>query len=224
LPDQRCAPKTDDSGAQRQATLFHGIGCTKIPHQNSGMKLVGYARVSTRDQTVALQHEALRNAGCEVIYDDVVSGRTQNRTGLDQALAALSPGDVLIVWKLDRLGRSMQHVVNTVLDLDRKGIGFRSLTEAIDLSGSTGKLLLSIFGWLAEVERDLTTERTKAGLAAAKRRGVKLGRKRKLSAKDVDHARRAIESGEETVAGMARILKVGRNTLGRAIRGILPSS
>lgn len=113
---------------------------------------------------------------------------------------------------------SMQHVVNTVLDLDRRGIGFRSLTEAIDLTSSTGKLLLSVFGWLAEVERDLTTERTKAGLAAAKRRGVKLGRKPKLTAADVDHARRMIESGAESVAGMARILKVGRNTLGRALK------
>lgn len=181
------------------------------------MKLVGYARVSTRDQTVALQREALVAAGCEVIFDDTVSGASQSRSGLSQALATLLPGDVLVVWKLDRLGRSMQHVVNTVLDLDRRGIGFRSLTEAIDLSSSTGKLLLSVFGWLAEVERDLTTERTKAGLTAAKRRGVKLGRKPKLSPADIAHARRVIESGEETVAGMARILKVGRNTLGRAL-------
>lgn len=181
------------------------------------MKLIGYARVSTRDQNVAAQREALLAAGCDTIFDDTISGSTQSRSGLDKALAVLVPGDVLVVWKLDRLGRSMQHVVNTVLDLDRRGIGFRSLTEAIDLTSSTGKLLLSVFGWLAEVERDLTTERTKAGLAAAKRRGVKLGRKPKLTAADVDHARRMIESGAESVAGMARILKVGRNTLGRAL-------
>jgi DNA invertase Pin-like site-specific DNA recombinase len=182
------------------------------------MKMIGYARVSTRDQNVAAQREALLAAGCETIFDDTISGSTKSRSGLDKAMAALVPGDVLVVWKLDRLGRSMQHVVNTVLDLDRRGIGFRSLTEAIDLTSSTGKLLLSVFGWLAEVERDLTTERTKAGLAAAKRRGVKLGRKPKLTAADVDHARRMIASGAESVAGMARILKVGRNTLGRALR------
>ena len=182
------------------------------------MKMIGYARVSTRDQNVAAQREALLAAGCETIFDDTISGSTKSRSGLDKAMAALVPGDVLVVWKLDRLGRSMQHVVNTVLDLDRRGIGFRSLTEAIDLTSSTGKLLLSVFGWLAEVERDLTTERTKAGLAAAKRRGVKLGRKPKLTAADVDHARRMSASGAESVAGMARIMKVGRNTLGRALR------
>lgn len=182
------------------------------------MKSIGYARVSTRDQTVDPQRQALLAVGCDPIFDDTISGTTKRRSGLDEALAALQPGDVLVVWKLDRLGRSMQHVVNTVLDLDRRGIGFRSLTEAIDLTSSTGKLLLSVFGWLAEVERDLTTERTKAGLAAAKRRGVKLGRKRKLTTIDVEHARRVIESGDETVAGMARILKVGRNTLGRALK------
>jgi DNA invertase Pin-like site-specific DNA recombinase len=182
------------------------------------MKMIGYARVSTRDQNVVAQREALLAAGCVTIFDDTISGTTKSRSGLNKAMAALLPGDVLVVWKLDRLGRSMQHVVNTVLDLERRGIGFRSLTEAIDLTSSTGKLLLSVFGWLAEVERDLTTERTKAGLAAAKRRGVKLGRKPKLNAADVAHARRLIDNGDETVAGMARILKVGRNTLGRALK------
>ena len=147
-----------------------------------------------------------------------MSGASRHRSGLDQALGQLAPGDVLVVWKLDRLGRSMQHVVNIVLDLDRRGIGFRSLTEAIDLTSSTGKLLLSVFGWLGEVERDLTMERTRVGLAAAKRRGVQLGRRRKLTVADVDHARRTIDAGEESVAGMARILKVGRNTLGRALK------
>ncbi len=182
------------------------------------MKLIGYARVSTRDQTAALQCEALRAAGCERVFEDTISGASRRRSGLDQVLGQLAPGDVLVVWKLDRLGRSMRHVVNLVLDLDERGIGFRSLTEAIDLSTPTGKLLLSVFGWLAEVERDVTLERTRAGLAAAKRRGVQLGRRHKLTAADVDHARRTIDAGEESVAGMARILKVGRNTLGRALK------
>lgn len=201
-----------------QGADFQGIACTKIQPQNVAMKMVGYARVSTRDQNVDAQRQALLAAGCDLVFEDTISGTTKSRSGLNQAMAALSSGDVLVVWKLDRLGRSMQHVVNTVLDLDKRGIGFRSLTEAIDLSSSTGKLLLSVFGWLAEVERDLTTERTKAGLAAAKRRGVQLGRKRKLTPNDVAHARRMIESDEQSVAGMARILKVGRNTLGRALR------
>lgn len=182
------------------------------------MKTIGYARVSTRDQNLDVQRQALLAAGCDVVFDDKASGASVDRSGLARALEAAAPGDVLVVWKLDRLGRSMQHVVNTVLDLDRRGVGFRSLTEAIDLQSSTGKLLLSVFGWLGEVERDLTVERTKTALDAARRRGVKLGRKRKLSATDIEHARRSIASGEQTVAGMARILKVGRNTLGRALK------
>ena len=182
------------------------------------MKIVGYARVSTRDQNLETQRHALLAAGCGSVFSDEASGASTARKGLEYALAALEPGDELVVWKLDRLGRSMQHVVNTVLDLQARGIGFRSLTEGMDLSSKTGKLLLSVFGWLGEVERDLTIERTRAALDAAKRRGVKLGRKPKLTMTDVAHARRTIDAGEETVAGMARILKVGRNTLGRALR------
>ena len=181
------------------------------------MKTIGYARVSTRDQSLAMQRQALVDAGCEVIHTDEASGALATRKGLQAALKGVQDGDTLVVWKLDRLGRSMRHVVTTVLDLDARGVRFRSLTESIDLGTSTGKLLLSVFGWLAEVERDLTIERTRAALAAAKRRGVKLGRRPKLNASDVDHARRTIAGGEETIAGMARILKVGRNTLGRAL-------
>lgn len=184
------------------------------------MKIVGYARVSRRDQKLDHQLEALKAAGCDPIFSDKATGATTARAGMVAALAALGPGDVLIVWKLDRFGRSMQSVVNMVLDLHARGIGFRSLTEGIDLNNQTGKLLLSIFSWLAEVERDRTIERTAAALATAKRRGVKLGRKPKLTAADVAHARRTIDAGEETVAGMARILKVGRNTLGRALSNV----
>ena len=179
--------------------------------------VVGYARVSTRDQSLETQRQALQKARCEAIYTDTASGASAARKGLREALSAVQAGDTLVVWKLDRLGRSMAHVVGTVLELNARGVGFRSLTEAIDLAAPTGKLLLSIFGWLAEVERDLTVERTRAALEAARRRGVKLGRRPKLTGADVDHARRAILRGEETVAGMARILKVGRNTLGRAL-------
>lgn len=182
------------------------------------MKTIGYARVSTREQSLAMQRQALVDAGCDVIHTDEASGALAIRKGLQAALKGVHASDTLVVWKLDRLGRSMGHVVATVLDLDARGVRFRSLTEAIDLGTPTGKLLLSVFGWLAEVERDLTVERTRLALAAARRRGVKLGRRPKLTSVDVDHARRVIASGEETVAGMARILKVGRNTLGRAIK------
>lgn len=183
------------------------------------MKLVGYARVSRRDQKLDLQLRALEAAGCAPIFTDKLSGASSARSGLALALKALDPGDELVVWKLDRFGRSMQSTVNTVLELHSRGIGFRSLTEGIDLKSQTGKLLLSIFGWLAEVERDRTIERTAAAIDTARARGVKLGRKRKLSPADVNHARRAIDAGEQTVSGMARILKVGRNTLGRALSG-----
>lgn len=132
------------------------------------MKTIGYARVSTRDQSLAMQRQALVDAGCDVIHTDEASGAVVGRKGLQTALRGVQDGNMLVVWKLDRLGRLMRHVVTTVLDLGT----------------STGKLLLSVFGWLAGVERDLTIERTRAAFAAAKRRGVE------LNASDVDHARR----------------------------------
>ena len=176
--------------------------------------MIRYARISIRDQDAATQRKALLSAGCEVFFDDTISGSTQSRSGPDKAMAVLAPGEELVVWKLDRLGPSMQLVVNTVVDLDRRGIRFRSLTKAIDFTSSTRKLPISVFGWLAEVERDLTTERTKAGLAAAKKRGVRLGRKRKLTGNDVAHTARLIESGEESVAGMAKIFEGWTQHLG----------
>ena len=181
------------------------------------MKKVGYARVSKRDQNLEVQRPILEAAGCDVIFTDKVSGMKTKRTGLDQALKSLEPGDELIVWKLDRFGRPMLWVMNTVLELHARGIKFRSLTEGIDLDTQTGKLVLSIFGWLGEVERERLIERTQAAIDTAKARGVKLGRKRKLTSSDVEHARRAIDTGEQTVTGMSQILKVGRNTLGRAL-------
>jgi DNA invertase Pin-like site-specific DNA recombinase len=193
------------------------IECTKNLPQNSRMKMIGYARVSRREQKLDLQLRALEAAGCDKIFTDKVSGATTARAGLTQMLKVLEPGDVLVVWKLDRFGRSMQSVVNMVLELHGRGIGFRSITEGIDLTSQTGKLLLSIFGWLAEVERDRTIERTAAAIETARSRGVQLGRKRILTPKDVAKARRLIEAGEETVSGMAKSLKVGRNTLGRAL-------
>src|SRR5919205_1097144 len=129
--------------------------------------LVGYARVSTLDQTLDLPNDALHGAGCERIFTDTISGAKSERPGLDEALRFVRPGDTLVVWRLDRLGRSLQHLIVTVGELAEKGVGFRSLTEQIDTTSSGGKLIFHVFGALAEFERDLIRERTHAGLAAA---------------------------------------------------------
>ena len=140
------------------------------------MALIGYARVSTQDQNLHLQKDALTKAGCEKIFTDTISGSTQERKGLDEALNFLRSGDTLVVWKLDRLGRTMKHLIDTVTQLKDKGIGFKSLTENIDTTTPGGKLIFHVFGSLAEFERDLIRERTQAGLVAARARGRNGGR------------------------------------------------
>src|SRR5437899_1292748 len=142
------------------------------------MALIGYARVSTQDQNLHLQKDALTKAGCEKIFTDTISGSTQERKGLDEALNFLRSGDTLVVWKLDRLGRTMKHLIDTVTQLKDKGIGFKSLTENIDTTTPGGKLIFHVFGSLAEFERDLIRERTQAGLLAARARGRRGGRPR----------------------------------------------
>src|SRR3954466_11684681 len=142
--------------------------------------LIGYARVSTNDQTLDLQQDALTKAGCEKIFTDTVSGATTERKGLDQALTKLRAGDTLTVWRLDRLGRSLPHLITTITSLEKQGIGFKSLTENIDTTTSGGKLIFHIFGALAEFERNLIRERTLAGLEAARARG-RTGGKPKLT-------------------------------------------
>src|SRR3954469_11479620 len=142
--------------------------------------LIGYARISTLDQTLALQQDALSAAGSEQLYTDTVSGSVTERPGLSQALSHLRAGDTLVVWRLDRLGRSLAHLIETVRQLHALGIGFRSLQEQIDTTTSGGKLVFHVFGALAEFERDLIRERTHAGLAAARRRGRLFGRPKVL--------------------------------------------
>ena len=127
--------------------------------------LIGYARVSTVEQTLALQEDALQAAGCAQVFTDTLSGAKAERPGLAQALAYLRPGDVLVVWRLDRLGRSLKGLIETLTLLDERGIGFKSLTEQLDTTTSGGKLIFHVFGALAEFERDLIRERTQAGLA-----------------------------------------------------------
>lgn len=178
---------------------------------------IGYARVSTGDQNLDLQEQALSAAGTARIFTDRVSGAATSRPGLDKALAALTTGDVLVVWRLDRLGRSLSHLITLVRDLGERGIGFRSLTEGIDTTTAQGKLVFHMMGALAEFERALISERTRAGLQAAKARGERLGRKPALIASQVEHARKLIQSGERP-ADVARSLQVGRATLYRALR------
>ena len=131
---------------------------------------IGYARISTDEQTLALQEDALSKAGCRKVYRDVASGVNAERPGLAQAREQFREGDTLVVWRLDRLGRSLQHLIETLTALDKQGIGFKSLTESIDTTTPGGKLIFHIFGALAEFERDLIRERTNAGLAAARGR------------------------------------------------------
>ena len=132
--------------------------------------LTGYARVSTHDQTLNLQQDALQKEGCTKIFTDTASGAKTERKGLDEALSYVRSGDTFVVWRLDRLGRSLPHLISTMTDLEERGIGFKSLTENIDTTTSGGKLIFHIFGALAEFERNLIRERTQAGLTAARER------------------------------------------------------
>lgn len=184
---------------------------------------IGYARVSTVDQNPALQHDALKAAGCEKIFADEVSGSVTVRRGLDRALAALEAGDTLVVWKLDRLGRSLSHLVNLIAELGARGVSFRSLSDPIDTTNAGGRLVLHIMGALAEFERSLIVERTQAGIRAAKKRGVHLGRPPVLDLAQVNHARALIEGGEFP-RDVARTMRVGKSTLYRALKAVESSN
>lgn len=180
---------------------------------------IGYARVSSDEQNLALQHDALQAAGCMTIFEDAgVSDAVEKRPGLDKAIASLNDGDVLVTWRLDRLGRSLPHLIELLETLKGKGCEFASLTEAMDTTSAGGKLIFHIMGALAEFERALIVERTLAGVAAARRRGQHIGRRKSLSLAQVDHARSMIASGKETPSGMADLLGVGRSTLWRALK------
>ena len=178
----------------------------------------GYARVSTDDQTPALQLAALKKAGCKTVFkDDGLAGATTKRSALLRCLKKLAPGDTLIVWKLDRLGRSLRDLITMLDELKQRGVKFRSLTEHIDTDTPTGRAMWQMIGLLAELERSHISERTRAGVKAAQRRGVKFGRKRKLTPQQLDHARALIEKGEHDRQGIAELFKVSRTTLYRAL-------
>src|SRR3954452_17351392 len=174
--------------------------------------LIGYARISTLDQTLALQQDALTQAGCEHIYTDTVSAVVTNRPGLTQAFSHLRLGDTLVVWRLDRLGRSLAHLIETVRELHGQGIGFRSLQEQIDTTTSGGKLVFHVFGALAEFERDLIRERTHAGLTAARARGRLFGRPKVLSPQRIKQLRTLAQDERTTVMEICQTLGISRAT------------
>ena len=195
------------------------VDCRKNLMHKAVMK-IGYARVSTDEQNLDLQIEALTEAGCDrIITDQAQSGAkaAETRAGFSEALELLGPADLLVVWKLDRVGRSIADLIHLLKLFGDRGIEFRSLTDGIDTTTAGGRLVFHIMGALAEFERDLIQERTKAGLRAAKKRGKRLGRPPALSTAQITHAKTVIETKRETVSGMAEILGVNRSTLQRAM-------
>lgn len=174
--------------------------------------LIGYARVSTLDQRLDLQQDALRAAGCERIFTDTASGAKTARPGLAAALDACREGDILVVWKLDRLGRSLPHLVETVQTLATRKVGFRSLHEQLDTTTSGGKLIFHLFAALAEFERDLIRERTTAGLTAARARGRKGGRPKGVDEKKRKAALALKRDPRYSVKEICDIVGISRNT------------
>jgi DNA invertase Pin-like site-specific DNA recombinase len=182
---------------------------------------VGYARVSTQDQTLDLQKDALEKAGCSKIFTDTASGAQTERKGLDEALSFLRLGDTLVVWRLDRSGRTLKHLIETVIGLSEKHIGFKSLTESLDTTTSNGRLIFNIFASLAEFERDLIRERTKAGLAAARARGRVGGRPKAQTLntpKKVALAQSLYDNKNNSIDEICKTLNISRATLYRYIQ------
>jgi DNA invertase Pin-like site-specific DNA recombinase len=174
---------------------------------------IGYARVSTDDQNLDLQRDALTKAGCATIYEEKASGKNDDRPELKQCLKALRPGDSLVVWRLDRLGRSLKDLMTIVSDLERSNVEFISITEHIETNSATGKLIFHLFGALSEFERNLTRERVKAGLTAARARGRKGGRKPALDAKQIQEIKALIKDPTIHVSTIAKRYQVSRTTI-----------
>ena len=182
--------------------------------------LIGYARVSTQDQTLDLQTDALTRAGCEKIFTDTTSGSKSERPGLQDAMNHLRAGDTLVVWRLDRLGRTLKHLIAMITDLSEHHIGFKSLQENIDTTTSGGKLIFHIFGALAEFEREIIKERTNAGLQAARARG-RFGGRRTIQSQDpkkIALARKLYADQSMTVQEICASLHIGRSTLYRYLQ------
>ena len=182
----------------------------------------GYARVSTEDQNLDLQRDALKAARCDRVFEEKASGKSSARPKLEECLAALREGDTLVVWRLDRLGRSLSDLVRIVGDLKERGIGFESLNERIDTGSATGGLMFHVFAALAEFERGLIRERTRAGLAAARARGRAGGRKPKLDEKQVREIKALLRDPDIQVADVARRYGVSRTTLYKHVGAVAP--
>ncbi len=182
--------------------------------------LIGYARVSTQDQTLDLQLDALRQAKCERVYTDTASGAKTDRKGLQEALDHLRAGDTLVVWRLDRLGRTLKQLIELINDLNGRNVGFWSLQENIDTTTTGGKLVFHIFGALAEFERGIIQERTRAGLQAARARGRLGGRPRALDAKRTALARSLYESRQHSIADICSTLGISKGTLYKYLKVI----
>lgn len=183
------------------------------------MALVGYARVSTADQNTALQVAALKAAGCKRIFRETASGAQRDRPELAKAIDYLRDGDVLVVWKLDRLARSLRQLIETVEALGERGVGFQSVTEKIDTTTPGGRLIFHVFGALAEFERGIIRERTMAGLENARRMGRRGGRPRAMADADVAKAKAMLAAPEITVEAVAETLGVSSATLYRYLPG-----
>jgi len=177
--------------------------------------LIGYKRVSTYEQTMALQEDALNKAGCEIFFSDIASGAKTDRKGLDEAIAYMREKDVLVVWRLDRLGRSLQHLKDMINLLEEKGCGFKSITEGFDTTTNNGKLIFHIFGAMAEFERNLIQERVQAGLHAARARGRVGGRPQALDEKEKAMALTLYADKNNSIADICKALNVSRATLYR---------
>ncbi len=188
-----------------------------LQHRGEGRMRIGYARVSTEDQTLDLQRDALKKAKCRQIYEEHASGKNTARPELEACLKSLREGDTLIVWRLDRLGRSLADLIRLTQELQARSIAFASLTERIDTRSPTGQLVFHMFGALAEFERNLIRERTLAGLKAARARGRKGGRPRKLSPKDLKTVRALLKSGEIPVGTIAEQFRIARSTVYRNV-------
>ena len=182
--------------------------------------LVGYARVSTTDQNLRMQEDALKAAGCEELYSDIASGAKAERPGLNNALSYLRKGDTLVVWKLDRLGRSLGNLIQIVKDLSKREIGFKCLQENIDTTTSGGQLIFHIFGALAQFERELIKERTQAGLKAARVRGRLGGRPTLLNKQQVKKLKDHYEKGDLSVNEICKLFNITKPTLYRYLRSI----
>jgi DNA invertase Pin-like site-specific DNA recombinase len=182
---------------------------------------VGYARVSTQDQNTDMQIDALKSAGCQRVFVEKASGAQRDRPELKNALGFMRDNgdDILVVWRLDRLARSLRQLIETVEDLEKRGIGFESLTERIDTTSASGRLTFHIFACMAEFERSVNRERTRAALEASRARGRKGGRPPALSAKDISHAKALLADPNITVEEAAQRLNVAPSTLYRHLPG-----